>query len=119
MKNFSEEFQGKYRKMPNSAEERRCGAPKQPLPQEKACQHSPIVAHPQIPPADAEEGEEPGRQELQADGSLAQPGEPGAQGPQRIHSGPQQHAAQKAPQEPPPDQCRGHVRNPRFRRGSS
>ena len=105
--------------MPNSAEERRCGAPEQPLPQEKACQHGHIVAHPQVTPADAEEGEEPGRQELQADGGLAQPRKAGPQGPQGIHTWPQYHTAQKAPQEPPPDQCRGHVRNPRFRRGSS
>ena len=119
MKKFSADFQGKFRKMPKSPEERRNSPAEQPLPQEKSRHHSPKVAHPQVPTADAEEGEEPDQQQLQTDGGLAQPGESAVQGPQRIHPGSQHHAAQKAPQEPPPDQCRGHERNPRFRRGSS
>ncbi len=105
--------------MPKSPEERRSGPAEQPLPEGCARQQTQIVAHPQVPPADAEEGEEPGCQELQADGGLAQPGEPSVQGPQKIHPGPQQHAAEDTAQEPLPDQPRGHPRNPRFRRGSS
>ncbi len=105
--------------MPNSPEERRNGASKQPFPQAEPRQQTQIVAHPKVPTADAEEGEEPDCQELQADGGLGQPGEPSVQGPQKIHTGPQQRAPENTAQKPPPDQPRGHPRNPRFRRGSS
>lgn len=105
--------------MPKIAEERRNSAAEEPLPQYKSCQQSQIVADPQIPPADAEEGKEPAKKQLHADDSLAQTGQSGTKGPETIHRGSQCHAAQEAAQKPLPDQSGRHRRRPRFRRGSS
>lgn len=104
--------------MPKIVEERRCGPAEESFPQPKSRQQPQIVAHSQIAPADAEEGKEPSQKQLSADKHLAQPGQPGAQGPEKIHSRSQGHSAQKAAQEPLPDQPRRHRRSPRLRRGS-
>jgi hypothetical protein len=118
VKNFSDDFQRKYRKMPKTAEERRCRSAEKPLPQGKSRHHRQIPAQPQLRPADAEEGEQPAEEQLHANKNAGQNGELPAQGAQKIHGGTQQHPAQKAPQQPPPDHRRGQSRNPRFRPGS-
>ena len=104
--------------MPKTAEERRRRIAENLLPQGKARHHCQIPAQPQLRPADAEEGEQPAEEQLHANEYAGQDGEPPAQGAQKIHGGTQQHAAQKAPQQPLPDHRRGQSRNPRFRPGS-
>ena len=104
--------------MPKTAEERRCRRAEKPLPQGKSPHHRQIPAQPQLPPADAEEGEQPAKKQLQANAYAGQNGEFFPQRAQKIDGGTQQHAAQKAPQQPLPDHRRGHSRNPRFRPGS-
>ena len=105
--------------MPKSPEQSRKSAAETPFPQEKARDQAQIIAHPQVPPADAEEGEEPAKRQLQTEDELAKDGKPAVQGPQKIQTWPQQHAAEQAAQKPPEDQRRAHGRKPRFRRGSS
>ena len=104
--------------MPKTAEERRCRSAEKPLPQGKPRHHRQIPAQPQLPPADAEEGEQPAEHQLQANEYAGQNREFPAQGAQKIHCGTQQHPTQKAPQQPLPDHRRGQSRNPRFRPGS-
>ena len=105
--------------MPKTAEERRCRIAENPLPQGKARHHCQMPAQPQLRPADAEEGEKPAEHQLHANECAGQNRELPAQGAQKIHGGTQQHAAQKAPQQPNPDHRRGQSRNPRFRPGSA
>ena len=104
--------------MPKTAEEHRCHGAEEPLPQGKTRHHRQIPAQPQLRPADAEEGEQPAEEQLQANAYAGQDGEPPAQGAQKIDGGTQHKAAQKAPQQPLPDHRRGQSRNPRFRPGS-
>ena len=104
--------------MPKTAEEHRCHGAEEPLPQGKTRHHRQIPAQPQLPPADAEEGEKPAEEQLCADENPGQHGEPPAQRAQKIDGGTQQNPAQKAPQQPLPDHRRGQSRNPRFRPGS-
>ena len=118
MKNFSENFQRKYRKMPKTAEERRHRRSEKPLPEEKSPQHRQIPPQPQLPPADAEHGEKPSEEQLRADQSPGQDGQPPPQRTQKIDGRAQDNAAEKAPQEPLPDHRRTQSRNPRFRPGS-
>ena len=118
MKKFSENFQGKYRKMPKTAEERRHGRPEKPLPQEKSPQQRQIPAQPELSPADAEHGKKPAQEQLRTDTCPGHNGGSPPQGAQKIDGRPQHHAGQEAPQEPTPDHRRGQSRNPRFRPGS-
>jgi hypothetical protein len=118
VKNFSDDFQRKYRKMPKTAEERRCRSAEKPLPQGKARHHCQIPAQPQLRPADAEEGENPEKKQLHANECAGQDGELPAQGAQKIHGGTQQQAAQKAPQQPGQEHRRGHDRHRPLRLGS-
>ena len=118
MKNFSENFQRKYRKMPKTAEERRDGRSEKPLPEEKSPQHRQIPAQTKLSPADAEHGEKPAKEQFRTDRHPGQDGHPLPQGAKKIDGWAQDHAAEEAPQEAPPDYRRGQNRNPRFRSSS-
>ena len=105
--------------MPKSTEQSRKCAAETPFPQGKSRDHAQKIAHPQVSPADAEEGEEPANRQIQTDECLRQTGETAVQGPQKVHTGPQQCAAEHAAQQPHGRQRRSQDRNPRLRRGSS
>lgn len=119
MKKFSGNFQGKYRKMPKTPEEPGNSPAEALLPEEKSCSQPQIIAHPQVSTADAEEGKKPAQQQLQTDHGLAQQGVSSVEGPEKVHSGTQQHSAEDTAQEPTGGQGRGQRRSPRFGRGSS
>ena len=104
--------------MPKTAEERRHRRSEKPLPEEKSRRHRQIPAHTKLPAADAEHGEKPPEEQFRADQKPGQDGEPPPQGAQKIDPWPQYHAAEEAPQEPPPDDAGAQSRNPRFRPGS-
>ena len=105
--------------MPKTSEQRGKRSPEKPLPQEESRPNAQQIAHPEVPPADAEEGKEPPQEQEDTQDRLAQMGQPWAQGPQKIHGRPQDHAAEEAAQSPAEDQGRDQRRRPRFFRGSS
>ena len=58
--------------MPKSTEQSRKCAAETPFPQGKSRDHAQKIAHPQVSPADAEEGEEPANRQIQTDERLRQ-----------------------------------------------
>lgn len=105
--------------MPKIPPESRGNGSKYPFPRSSTGQKGQIKPHPQLSQAEGEGAVEPGRQQLQRDEKLAEPGAFAVEGPEHIRRRPQQHPHQKTAQEPLPDHLRSHRRHPRRNLGSS